>query len=210
MNSRTSSSLLLVVVLMICSAVCASAQTSGISDAKRRAMERLASGVRTQGVEPTTDERPSLGSVEDRKQASQSNNMDKKRALLGTWDLIITFSDGSVNKTTLTIIPGRSDTEGTVIHSADASFVPPFSTLPQQGVWQYLGGGKFVVSDLGFSFDETLQPDGRVGFRQLIKVSDDQESFTGTGQFVILDTTGQMFYSDSVQSTGTRQHPVAP
>jgi len=210
MNSRTSSSLLLVVVLMICSTLVASAQTSGISDAKRRAMERLASGVRAQGVEPTTDERPSLGSVEDRKQASQSNNMDKKRALLGTWDLIITFSDGSVNKTTLTIIPGRSDTEGTVIHSADASFVPPFSTLPQQGVWQYLGGGKFVVSDLGFSFDETLQPDGRVGFRQLIKVSDDQESFTGTGQFVILDTTGQMFYSDSVQSTGTRQHPVAP
>ena len=171
-------------------------------------MERLASGVRTQGVEPTTDELAE--SVEDRKHASQPNSMDKKKGLLGTWDLIITFSDGSVNKTSHTIIPGRSDTEGTVIHSADASFVPPFSTLPQQGVWQYLGGGKFVVSDLGFSFDETLQPDGRVGFRQLIKVSDDQESFTGTGQFVILDTTGQMFYSDSVQSTGTRQHPVAP
>ena len=62
-----------------------------------------------------------------------SNNGVGSNRLEGTWDLVLTFSDGSQVKSVLNVAAGRSANEGSIVHSAELSLVPPNPTLPEQG-----------------------------------------------------------------------------
>jgi len=122
----------------------------------------------------------------------------------------LTFNDNSQVKSTLQVFPGRSDTEGSVIHASEFSLTPPNPTLPEQGVWEHVKGGEFITSYRGYSFTLELAPFGFIGFRHAITVSDDQESFSGRAVFEVIDSTGQVLFSDTLRTRGVRQHPVAP
>jgi len=88
--------------------------------------------------------------------------------------------------------------------------VPPNPTLPEQGVWEYIGGQQFISSYRGYSFTEDLLPFGFIGFRHAITMSADQESFTGHAVFEVLDGSGQVLFSDTLQTRAVRQRAVAP
>jgi hypothetical protein len=139
-----------------------------------------------------------------------SDRPDKEELLLGTWDLVLTFSDGSSARSTLTVVPGASDREGSIIHSAEPSLAPPNPTLPEQGTWRHVKGRHFIASYRGWSFTETFQPFGTIGFRHAITVSPDGNTFTGRAVFEVKDSTGQVLFADEVQSQGTRQRAVGP
>jgi hypothetical protein len=132
-------------------------------------------------------------------------------ALVGTWDLVLTFSDGGQAKSVLTVIPGRSKGEGSVIHAAEASLLLPNPTTPEQGVWDYRGNRQFVASYRGFAVDSAFAaPAGRIGFRHRIRLNKDQRSFTGVALFEVLGTDGTVLFSDTVSTVGTRQVPLEP
>ena len=141
---------------------------------------------------------------------SASGAGSSKNAFLGTWDLKVTFSDGSQASSTLSAMPGRSASEGTVIHSAELSLALPNPTLPEQGVWEYRGGGEFIASYRGFASNEKFEPFGKIGFRHRLTVSRDQETFAGSAVFEVIDAAGQIVFSDHVQTRGVRQHAQAP
>ena len=135
----------------------------------------------------------------------------QRRALLGTWDLTLTFSDGSSVKSTLNVFPGRTDTEGSVLHAAEATLLLPNPTTPEQGVWQHAGSLQFIASYRGYAVDEKFEhPAGTIGFRHAITVSADQESFTGKAVFEVRDDKGALVFSDNITTTGKRQRAVAP
>ncbi|HEX4950993.1 MAG TPA: hypothetical protein VFZ34_30320 [Blastocatellia bacterium] len=134
-----------------------------------------------------------------------------KNALAGTWDLTLTFSDGSQVKSTLNVALGRRDGEGSVIHAAEASLLLPNPTTPEQGAWEHVGGLRFVASYKGFAVDEKFEkPAGKIGFRHSIRLHPDQESFTGHAVFEVLDLEGHVVFSDHIKTEGKRQHAEAP
>jgi len=139
-----------------------------------------------------------------------SNNGGASSRLEGTWDLVLTFTDGSQVKSVLNVAAGRSPNEGSVIHSAEPSLAPPNPTLPEQGAWRRTKGREFVASYYGFSYTETFQPFGRVGFRHVITLGKNGKTFTGQALFEVLDASGTVLFSDTVQSTGVRQRAEAP
>jgi hypothetical protein len=127
-------------------------------------------------------------------------------ALVGTWNLVLTFSDGSQVKSTLTVIPGRGEGEGSIVHAAEASLLLPNPTTPEQGVWTHVRGRRFIASYQGYAVDAGFQaPAGRIGFRHVLSVDPNQETLTGQAIFEVVDPSGAVVFSDRVQTTGTRQ-----
>jgi hypothetical protein len=200
-------------LLILCGSLvaCASlgyAQDGGV-ELKRRIHTQLTSPTRGQAG----DNGANLGETAST-MATHSNvsiaGADKKKALLGTWNVTLTFGDGSEVQSTLQVFPGRSEVDGSVIHASEFSLVPPNPTLPEQGVWEFVGGQRFITSYRGYSFTEDLQPFGTIGFRHAITISSDQETFTGRAVFEVIDANGQVLFSDNLQTRGIRQHAVAP
>ena len=193
------------------------AQSNGMAEIKKRILEQIAAGKRTQ---PVTDTNPIENTEAEVLGAApfatgQGGILDvverQKRALLGTWNLTLTFSDGGQAKSTLSVFPGRADGEGLILHAADASLLLPNPTTPEQGVWQYTGGLQFIASYRGYAVDEKFeQPFGTIGFRHAITVSDSQETFTGRATFEVIDSHGEVLFSDTIQTRGVRQRAVAP
>ena len=208
MKSQKIFSMLILAALMVISTSVARAQGNGAAELKRRIAAQIASGTRT----PTTDavrQAEAASSVASDGVAATATG-DKKKGLVGTWNVTLTFGDGTQVKSTLQVFPGRSNTEGSVIHASEFSFAPPNPTLPEQGVWEYLGGREFIASYRGYSYTEQLEPFGFIGFRHAITVAWDQESFTGQAVFEVIDGSGQVLFSDNCQTRGVRQHAVAP
>lgn len=190
------------------SSLTALAQTRGAADVKQRIAENIASGVRSDLTEPETFApqfaafQGGIGDILAR----------QKNALLGCWELTLTFSDGSHVTSMLSVFPGRGDGEGTVIHAAEASLLLPNPTTPEQGVWQHNGGLQFIASYKGFAVDDKFQvPFGTVGFRHAITLNSDMESFIGKAKFEVKESaTGMVVFSDTVQIVGKRVRAVAP
>ena len=187
-----------VAALTIISLGVAHGQSSRSSAAKRRIFDQVYTGAR-KGAATTQAE-----------QIQKPGSYAKKNALAGTWDVVLTFGDGSQVKSTLQIMLGAAEGEGAAIHASEFSLAPPSPTLPEQGSWRYVDGSKFIASYFGYSFDEQLQPFGKIGFRHAITLGADQETFTGVAVFEVIDLTGQVLFSDSLQTAGVRHHAVAP
>jgi hypothetical protein len=204
MNMKFKSYFLLVglATLMIASVAVAQGQTNRAAGLKRRIADQVVTGAR----KPTGDQ-PKKDLKED---DNKSGNYAPKNALAGTWDLVLTFGDGSQARSTLQIILGAADGEGSALHASEFSLAPPNPTLPEQGSWRNVRKNKFIASYYGYSFDELLQPFGKIGFRHAITLSPDQETFTGEAVFEVLDLTGQVLFSDTITTSGTRQHAEAP
>ncbi len=177
-------------------------QSSRVSEFKRRLIEQ----VNTAATKPSAE---SAKAADDEGMQS-SRNYPLKNALVGTWDMVITFSDGVEVKSTLQILPGADLGEGSAIHASELSLAPPSPTLPEQGSWRYYQGEQFITSYAGYSFDEQLQPFGKVGFRHLITLGFNQEYFTGRAVFEVVDLTGKVLFSDKVHTVGKRHRAIAP
>jgi len=104
-SQKTFSMLILTMLLAICTSV-ASAQDRRIAELKRHIFAQAASSVRTQPADAIGEsERPSSDAIQA---AAGIAGIDKKRALLGTWNVTLIFNDGSQGKSTLQVFPGRS------------------------------------------------------------------------------------------------------
>jgi len=185
-------------------AIGASAQGQGsrISELKRRVAEQVKSGAKMQTTKPVAE-------AED-KNDTISRGYPAKNALAGTWDLTLTFSDGSNVESTLQIMAGPADGEGSALHASIFSFAPPNPTLPEQGAWRYVRGSHFVASYYGYSYDEQFQPFGKIGFRHKIILGANQNEFMGEAVFEVIDLEGHVLFTDNVTTKGVRQRAVAP
>lgn len=189
------------------------AQTSGAAAVKQRIAERIASGERQPVIERSEIEAQPQTFAAAPLQGGLTDILQRqKNALVGCWELTLTFSDGSHATSTLSVFPGRADGEGTILHAAEATLLLPNPTTPEQGAWQHNGGLQFIASYSGYAVDENFQaPFGKIGFRQLITLNSDQESFTGKARFEVIEgATGTVVFSDTVQVTGKRMRAVAP
>ncbi len=200
-----------VVALIALSSMLVWAQTGGASEWKKRVFDQIASGARPQPGENIEAARPAI----ELSVAQQGGIGDilarQKNALIGAWDLTLTFSDGSQVKSTLNIFPGRVDGEGSALHAAEATLLLPSPTTPEQGAWQHNGGLQFIASYRGYAVDEKFEhPFGKIGFRHAITLDADQQAFTGRAVFEVIDASGEVVFSDNVQTRGVRQRAVAP
>lgn len=198
-----------------------SAQTSRAAEWKQRVANRIASGERpqakaqTERAEESTEKSETKKDNNEQAEALQDRMREfraqQKNALAGCWDLTLMFSDGSSVKSTLTVSAGRRDGEGAVIHAAEASLLLPNPTTPEQGAWEHIGGLRFIASYAGYAVDEKFEkPAGKIGFRHSIRLSADQESFTGRAIFEVRDPEGNVVFSDEIQTKGVRHHAEAP
>lgn len=189
------------------------AQTSGAVEVKQRIAQRIASGERTPVIERTeTEALPQALNAAPFQGGLTDILTRQKNALVGCWELTLNFSDGSHVTSTLSVFPGRADGEGTILHAAEATLLLPNPTTPEQGAWQHNGGLQFIASYSGYAVDDKfLAPFGKIGFRQLITLNSDQESFSGKGKFEVVEgVTGMVVFSDTIQVVGKRVRAVAP
>jgi hypothetical protein len=203
-------STLILTALVIFSAVSAHAQNGGAMELKKRIFAEIAAGNRGRAVAPEAEAEPFSIASRVTEEAGPLAAFPKKQALVGTWDVIITFADGTGVKSTLQVFPGPAEGEGSVIHASEFSFTPPNPTLPEQGSWRYAGGTQFIASYFGYSYNEDLSPFGKIGFRHSITIGADPDTFNGVAVFSVIDGTGQVVFSDTVHTHGVRQRAVAP
>lgn len=232
MRSQKIFSALFIMALMFISMTVAQAQDSGAAALRKRIREQIASGVRTpvrnsetagppEAEQKAAPDAQADASAEAADQPTESAAARQsglptiiarlKDSLIGAWDLTLTFSDGSQVKSTLSVFPGRTNGEGTIIHAAEASLLLPNPTTPEQGAWRHNGGLQFIASYRGYAVDEKFEkPFGTIGFRHAITLNADQESLTGHAVLEVIDAEGNVVFSDTVQTRGVRQRAVAP
>ena len=206
------------------------AQTSKAAEWKQRVADQMATGLRTppgaktaaaNDTAETNTARPdrtgeARGRQDENNAEGAANRFRdslawQKNAFLGIWDLTLTFSDGSQVKSTLNVFSGRAEGEGSVIHAAEASLLLPNPTTPEQGAWEHVGGLRFIASYQGYAVDEKFEkPAGKIAFRHAIRLSGDQETFTGRAVFEVLDTEGKVVFTDYLETRAVRRHAVAP
>jgi len=201
MKNQRTVSIICIAILTIVSFAAAYGQAARTCELNRRKFTQLQTNVNRP---PDEDIR-----AIDRTDKTQGN-YPKKNALIGTWDVVLTAGDGSNVRSTLQIFSGPADGEGSAIHASEFSLAPPSPTLPEQGSWRYVKDQQFVASYFGYSFDEQLQPFGKIGFKHSITVADDQDHFTGEALFQVLDPDGNVVFSDTFRTRGVRQRAVAP
>lgn len=209
-------------VLTFVALTAAPAQTSRAAEWKQRVANQAAANAQAQPASPQAERAADTANEPAPQSKDEAQNetllgrlgdtrSQLKNALAGTWDLTLTFSDGSSVTSTLSVLPGRRDGEGSVIHAAEASLLLPNPTTPEQGVWEHLGGLRFVASYKGFAVDEKFEkPAGKIGFRHSIRLHPDQESFVGRAVFEVFDPEGNVVFSDTIITEGKRQHAEAP
>jgi hypothetical protein len=207
MKSRKVTYLFAGLALLLLASLNSYAQTDGMAALKQRIAERIAAGVPAQPAAPIPPETESSllqgGGFIDVLER-------QKNSLAGTWNLVLTFSDGTKVNSTLNVALGRGDGDGSIIHSAEGSFTLPNPTLPEQGSWHHRGGTQFIASYRGYAYTDKFEFFGTIGFRQIFNVGENQETLTGRGVFEVIDAKGEVLFSDNIQIQGTRQRPVAP
>lgn len=233
MKSHKIISALFTLTLLLTALIAVQAQTKDAGEWKQQVKERIIAGIGVQNTAQTEAAKETKEAAEKSAETAEAKTSDtqstesaesntrqntlgtiftrRQNALIGTWDLTLTFGDGSKVKSTLTVIPGRRDGEGSVIHAAEASLLKPSPTTPEQGAWRNQGGLQFIASYVGYAVDENLEkPAGKIGFRHSILLNHDEESFHGNAVFEVRDTDGKVVFSDNIKTEGTRQKAVAP
>jgi len=131
--------------------------------------------------------------------------------LEGTWLATVTFEDGTVIKVLFTFMPGRNDTQGTLIDTNQFLLTPDPIGTPDQGVWQRIGLGKFIATHLAFLFNSNDgSPFGTAKVRDAITLSNAGDKFTGTQFVEVFDTNGTEVVSVHATMTAVRLKAEAP
>jgi hypothetical protein len=187
------------------------AQNSGVGELKKRILEKIASGTPAPAAESRVNtEVPTANPLPIEQSIAPAAAFPKRNALIGIWNVTLTFGDGVQVKSALQVMPGAAEGLGTVLHSSEFSFTLPNPTLPEQGAWEHVAGARFIASYYGFSYTEQFAPFGKIGFRHAITMDSNQESFTGQAIIEGFDTNGQLLFSDTCQTRGVRQRALAP
>lgn len=185
-------------ILSASASIPAYGQKTNVNELKRRILKQ----VRTATPQPAVE----LAMSDTDGESRMAGFYDlPKNSLAGTWEVILTFSDQSKVHSTLQIMPGANPGEGSALHASEFSLAPPNPTVPEQGSWRFVTGNQFVASYYGYSFDENLQPFGKIGFRHVIWMDRHAAHFTGRAIFEVLDNNGNVLFTDQVLTEGTLQ-----
>jgi hypothetical protein len=204
-------SILVFAGLMMIASASVYAQNSGMVELKKRILEKIASGTPAPVAEDRVDtEVPTANPSLIGQGIAPAAVFPKRNALIGTWNVTLTFGDGFQVKSILQVMPGAAEGLGSVLHASEFSLTLPNPTLPEQGAWEHVVGTQFIASYYGFAFTEQFAPFGKIGFRHAITMDSGQESFTGRAIIEGFDASGQLLFSDTCQTRGVRQRALAP
>jgi hypothetical protein len=184
-------------------AVAASAQSTD-----RRALWQKYFG----GNRATTSVQPlSVDEAAQKDEPLPQGAITPKGKLDGTWLATVSFNDGFALKVLFTFMPGRDDTEGTLIDTSEFLLTPDPIGAPDQGVWQRTAERDFIATHLAFLFNSTDgSPAGTAKVRDAISINQLGNQFTGRQYVEIFDTDGNFVVSFSATMTAVRMQAQAP
>lgn len=134
-----------------------------------------------------------------------------KGKLEGTWVTTVSFDDGFVLKVLFTFMPGKDDTEGTLIDTNEFLLTPDPIGAPDQGVWQRTAERSFIATHLAFLFNsKDGSPAGTAKVRDAITINQLGNQFTGRQYVEIFDTDGNFVVSFSAAMTAVKMQAEAP
>jgi hypothetical protein len=192
-----------------CLAVAAAAQTNDRGMLWKKYFGRNAVAVPMQTTPVETEAQSAAVSSDDRQTDVGINVAAPKYRLEGTWLATVTFTDGFALKVLFTFMPGKDDTEGTLIDTNEFLLTPDPIGTPDQGVWQRTSDRSYIATHLAFLFNSADgSPAGTAKVRDAISLNGDR--FTGF-QFVdIYDTDGHPVVSVRATMTAVRMRAEAP
>ena len=134
-----------------------------------------------------------------------------KGRLEGTWLATVSFTDGFESKVLFTFMPGKDDSEGTLIDTNEFLLTPDPIGAPDQGVWQRTSERDFIATHLAFLFSsKDGSPAGTAKVRDSISLNQLGNQFTGRQYVEIFDPDGNFVVSFSATMTGVKMQAQAP
>jgi len=132
--------------------------------------------------------------------------------LEGTWQTTVTFEDDFELKVLFTFMPGRDETEGTLIDQNEFLLTPNPVCTADQGVWKKTATRSYIATHFAFCFDATAgyEPAGSVKVRDEIEINLKGTAFTGRQFIEIYDTGGKLVDEFEAEMEGTRVIAEAP
>ena len=101
--------------------------------------------------------------------------------------------------------------DGGYIETDQLSFSPTLGlSTPSHGVWASMGGPKFLMTYLNFTFDNTGTAQGKTVVRQTATIGADKKSYTGSGDFTYFAVNGEVVLAGTFKVTATRIEVQAP
>lgn len=132
--------------------------------------------------------------------------------LEGTWQTVVTFEDDFELKVLFTFMPGRDESEGTLIDQNEFLLTPNPVCTADQGVWKQTSTRAYIATHFAFCFDadKGYEPVGSVKVRDEIELNLKGTAFTGRQYIEILDLEGKVVDVFEADMAGTRVIAQAP
>ncbi|HKP13912.1 MAG TPA: hypothetical protein VJZ91_17450 [Blastocatellia bacterium] len=144
------------------------------------------------------------------KEDPQLQGITPKGRLEGTWLATVSFDDGFALKVLFTFMPGKDDSEGTLIDTNEFLLTPDPIGAPDQGVWQRTAERDFIATHLAFLFSsKDGSPAGTARVRDSISLNQIGNQFTGRQYVEILDPEGHFVVSFSAAMTAVKMQAEA-
>lgn len=127
--------------------------------------------------------------------------------ILGSWDVTITFPDGSTTKSIFTFAPGTTTDTGTVIDIAGGDLsgeTPRPLCSARQGVFALTGEREFATTEKGFCYDASFALAGTIKMRNKITLGTRGAAFVGEGRAVFARSDGGFFNLFTYSLRGVR------
>jgi hypothetical protein len=124
----------------------------------------------------------------------------------------VTFEDDFELKVLFTFMPGRDETEGTLIDQNEFQLTPNPVCTADQGVWKQTATRTFIATHFAFCFDADngYEPAGSVKVRDDIELNLKGTAFTGRQYIEIFDVDGEVVDVFEAGMEGTRVLAQAP
>ena len=189
-------------ILTALMAVVATAQ----SNDRRALSQKYVGGNRAARVQPLP-----IDEATQKDEMLPQGTITPKGRLEGTWLATVSFDDGFALKVLFTFMPGKDDTEGTLIDTNEFLLTPDPIGAPDQGVWQRTSERDFIATHLAFLFNSTDgSPAGTAKVRDAISINQLNTQFRGRQYVEIYDTDGNFVVSFNATMTAVKMQAQAP
>jgi hypothetical protein len=135
--------------------------------------------------------------------------------LEGTWVVTATLTNPPgipPLEVLLTFMPGRTESEGTLVDTNSAQLTPNPVCTPDQGVWKRVKRREFVTTHKNYCFDATsgFAFAGPTLIYDSLTLANDGNSLTGTQHIVGYDAQGNVVFVGDATLAGSRLQAQAP
>ncbi|GAC1375412.1 MAG: hypothetical protein NVSMB44_43940 [Ktedonobacteraceae bacterium] len=141
--------------------------------------------------------------------AAFAKNTDEGQGPEGSWLFTVTATSSSGLPSPIFGLETYA-AGGGYVETDQLSFMPSSLATPGHGSWKRTGERTFLLTYLTLNYDTKGTPQGTSKIRQVATLKENENAYSGSGNFDVYDVHGKVIFSGTFTIQATRIHVETP